>query len=250
MPNPLTGLTRKPAVEGLLQGIGFAVGAALVGVVLSGVGLMATLLFHLSAPWLEGTIVGLATSLFILLLALLLASLSKRAKESKASAPASNLPVRASIGKQSALTIKAQETFLNPRVPESDTSITYKAKLGIGFVNLSDRAIHFLAPSWRSQSGDVGVQAPFWCRYQRPVEGRWKKAWQNESADVTVEPNGRFRIMLGLDKACPHDELEMRRRSGTLGTLLIPIEIGGERSAFEYRVKEDETDLTPITERV
>jgi hypothetical protein len=154
------------------------------------------------------------------------------------------------LKERTALKVKVQETFLSWRPPESEAKPYYKAKLGIGFVNLSDRAIHLLAPTWQSQSGDVGVQAPFWSRYQRPIDGRWKESWKTESIDVTVEPNGQFRIMVGLDKACPHSELENRRRSGTLGALLIPIEIGSFRSAFKYRVRDGETDLTPITETV
>jgi len=134
------------------------------------------------------------------------------------------------------LKVMIEETFLEPRVPESDTRINYKAKFGIGFVNLSGRTIHFLAPSWQSQPDDAGVQTPFWYRYRLPSDGpgRWRKLIERE--DVTIEPNGRFRLSVGLDKACSQEELENRRRSGKLGTLLVPIEIGSDRGTLEYHV--------------
>jgi hypothetical protein len=81
MPNPFKQLSRlnvEAALKGFWEGFGFAVGAALVGIVVSGVGVMLALIFHLPALWWDRALVALITSSFIGAVALLLAFFTSR----------------------------------------------------------------------------------------------------------------------------------------------------------------------------
>jgi len=129
------------------------------------------------------------------------------------------------------LELSLQGTRLDPRVPDSDPKIVYKAKVIATFFNRGDQSIHFLPPSWISGPGDVGIQSPFSYRYRLDIKGH-----QEEFEDVHIEPQGKFSIWVGLDKSVPHEELEKRRGRNQLGTLHLPVRVGNQEAALEYRL--------------
>jgi len=122
-------------------------------------------------------------------------------------------------------------TRLDPRVPESNKGITYKAKVIAIFTNRSDRTIYLMPPSWISSAGDIGIQSPFGYRYRLNIEGR-----EEEFKETLIEPNGEFSIWVGLDKSFPHDELEKRRAKSQLGLLRIPVKVDGREVSLAYRL--------------
>jgi hypothetical protein len=122
-------------------------------------------------------------------------------------------------------------TKLDPRVPESNKGIIYKAKVIASFINRSDRAIYVMSPSWISSADDIGTQSPFQYRYRLNVDGQEK-----EFTETRIEPNAKFNIWVGLDKTFPHDELEKRRAKSQLGVLRIPLKVDGKEASLVYRL--------------
>jgi hypothetical protein len=116
-------------------------------------------------------------------------------------------------------------------VPDSDPKIVYKAKVIATFFNRGDQSIHFLPPSWIIGVGDVSIQSPFAYRYRAEIKGH-----QEEFEDLHVEPQGKFSIWVGLDRAVAHEELEKRRGTNRLGTLRLPVRLGNQEAALEYRL--------------
>ena len=126
-----------------------------------------------------------------------------------------------------------RSTRLDPRVPDTETNINYKAKLIGNFESLDSRPIHFLPLRWVAARGDVGVQAPFAYSYRTRADENTK--WV-ESPEVTISPRGSFQVWIGLDKSVSHDELEKRRNGQKLGTISFPVQVSGETGKLEYRV--------------
>jgi hypothetical protein len=66
-------------------------------------------------------------------------------------------------------------------------------------------------------------------------KGSWKKEqWRkvngkdDEQRELAVEPGWTFRIWVGLNPCVPHKVLEGQRKTNSLGTLIIPVIIGGQ----------------------
>jgi len=81
----------------------------------------------------------------------------------------------------------------------------------------------------------------FGYRYQlEEYVGSWKlDKWKmsgtkhDEHEEITVEPNWTFRIWIGMNPCVPHDILEKRRKTHSLGTLILPLMIGNE--SYEWK---------------
>jgi hypothetical protein len=108
------------------------------------------------------------------------------------------------------LEVALQGTRLDPRVPDSNPKIVYKAKVIATFFNRGDQSIHFLPASWISGPGNVGIQSPFLYRYRVDIKGQ-----QEEFEDVHIEPQGQFSIWVGLDKSSRLKSL--RNDAGAMG---------------------------------
>lgn len=123
---------------------------------------------------------------------------------------------------------------LDPRVPDSDTQIEYKAKLTLVLTNESGRPIRVLQPQFHG----VAVQFPFAYGYrvESSLHG-WKHSqWNKELSEADVDSGWSFKLWLGLDPSIPHKELEKKRDERSLGTLSIPIEIGRQAYTLQYFV--------------
>ena len=134
-------------------------------------------------------------------------------------------------------TLSLQSTYLDPR--STDTKIVYKAKLRIILTNESAQRIHAYAPSWLTGRDDVPVQFPLGYRYQIEMSsGSWKQdKWsQQEHESLQIEAGSSFRTYVGLDQSIPHPELEKRRATKRLGTLIIPIQVGPEERTLTFKV--------------
>jgi len=137
-----------------------------------------------------------------------------------------------------------QGTTLDPRCPPNQ-GITYTAKVRAVFTNTSAEMIHVLAPSWTTGVGDVPVQHEFGYRYQiEAALGSWRHdRWRLDSSkkaeellDAYVEPGWSCRVYIGLDPTVPHADLEKRRSSRRLGTLIIPMKIGRNEYKWQQRI--------------
>jgi hypothetical protein len=80
-------------------------------------------------------------------------------------------------------------------------------------------------------------------RYQlEQYLGSWKNdKWAQTAAgqddelnSLTVEPGQTFRIWIGLNPCVPHSELERRRKSNSLGILLLPLVIDGQSVDWKH----------------
>jgi hypothetical protein len=133
--------------------------------------------------------------------------------------------------------IALQSTILDAR--STDPTVTYKAKVRIIFTNQTGETISVLSPSWTTGVEDVSTQYPFGYRYQLEATlGSWKKdLWSpQELTEAEVRPGWSFRVYVGLDPSLSHGELERRKNTHRLGTLLIPIKVGPQEHKWEARV--------------
>ena len=135
------------------------------------------------------------------------------------------------------VTVRLQATHLDPR--STDPRITYKAKVRAIFTNEGTQTIHIMPLSWITGPDDVPVQFPLGYRYQAEVGvGSWKRDQWNkqELTDVQISAGGSFSVYVGLDQSIPHSDLEKRRTTKRLGTMMIPIQIGGKEYTYKERV--------------
>jgi hypothetical protein len=138
-------------------------------------------------------------------------------------------------GGLSAADVKLQATSLAGRRDD----LGYKAKLNVIFTNESDQTIEILRPRWLSDFDDVGVQSPLRHAYKlESSRGDWKRdSWGVEIPSVRVDPGWSFTLWIGLDPSMNHEELERRRKTTRLGTLIVPVKtVGGEQTDIPYRV--------------
>lgn len=79
-------------------------------------------------------------------------------------------------------------------------------------------------------------------RYQfEEYDGSWKRdKWKklsngkdDEQIEVTVNPGQTFRVWIGLNPCVPHKVLEDRRKTYTLGMLILPVETGDKK--FDWK---------------
>lgn len=148
---------------------------------------------------------------------------------SRAKSDTQGLPVNAKI--------VLKTTTLDQR--STDPTINYKAKLRAVFTNESEQAIHVRPLSWITGPDDVPVQYPLGFRYQVEEHlGSWKSGRFNkqELKDVAVNPGWSFIVYVGLDQSVSHSELDKRRNTRRLGTLIIPFEAGGQVYRWEDRI--------------
>jgi len=62
------------------------------------------------------------------------------------------------------------------------------------------------------------------------------RSWGPERPELQVDPGWSFTAWIGLDQSVAHDELERRRKTARLGTLVIPVKVEDEESQLTYRV--------------
>jgi hypothetical protein len=55
-----------------------------------------------------------------------------------------------------------------------------------------------------------------------------------EPTDAQTSADGSFNVWVGLDQSVPHSDLEKRRTTKGVGTMVIAVQIGGK----EYTSKE------------
>lgn len=143
-------------------------------------------------------------------------------------------------------------TCLDDRVLSPQPKIQYTAKMRVSFENKSNDHVRVLAPRWLTDVEAISVQcgAPpfpglpyspgmlsFGYRYQlEEYKGSWKlDRWKrkpngdhDEYPELRVDPGWTFRIWIGLNPCVPHNDLESRRKTSRLGTLILPLEINGQ----------------------
>jgi hypothetical protein len=152
--------------------------------------------------------------------------------------------------------LEMHPTSLDSRILSPTANISYTAKLRLSLQNKSAKPIRVLPAYWLTCPGNVSVQcgnspypgiaytpgmAEFCCRYQlEKYLGSWKlDKWKmsggkhDEREEITVDPDWTFRIWIGMNPCVPHDILEKRRRTHSLGTLILPLTIGNDK--YEWR---------------
>ena len=139
-----------------------------------------------------------------------------------------------------------QIEHVEPR--STDPTITYKAKLRIVLTNMSGEVLRLLPPSWTMGPDDVPAAFPLGFRYQLEVSlgawrrDRWRGVWnyalwnKQELTSIHVDPRWNVTLYIGLSESVPHEELVSRSMGLRLGTVTIPIEVGGEQHRWERRV--------------
>ena len=133
----------------------------------------------------------------------------------------------------------------------------YTAKLRISFQNKSALPIKILPPSWLTSHHTISVQsgaspypdvpymqggAGFGYRYQSEgalgswKHGKWKMTSEgkdDEVLEIDVPPQWTFRLWIGLNPCVPHIELEQRKNTHRLGTLILPVLASGEQQEWK-----------------
>jgi hypothetical protein len=147
---------------------------------------------------------------------------------------------------------------LDPRVTDPLRNIHNTAKLRLYLTNKTEKSVQVFAPKWLMSSEEISVQCGFppytdvpykpgmmgfGYQYQRETyQGSWKdEKWKTNPAGkddelktITIEPRYTFRIWIALNPCVPHSELEQRRKTRRLGTLILPVSVGGE--TFDSRI--------------
>jgi hypothetical protein len=143
-------------------------------------------------------------------------------------------------------------TSLDQRVTDPSKHIYNTAKLRLYLTNKSAKGVQISAPKWLMNANEISVQcgaSPFpGVPYQQGMLdfgyfyqleeylGSWKdEKWKrrpdgedDELKTITVAPGYTFRIWIALNPCVPHSELEKRRKTRRLGTLILPISIGDQ----------------------
>jgi hypothetical protein len=86
---------------------------------------------------------------------------------------------------------------------------------------------------------DVAIQFPFFHSYQiKSRPGSWNEdAWnQQELRSAEVGAGSSFRLHVGLDQSVPQADLEKRRATRRLGTLILPVQIGANEYTLSFAV--------------
>lgn len=114
---------------------------------------------------------------------------------------------------------------------------TFKSKLRISLTSEFTEGIDVLAPDWEAGKGDVRTQIPQgFCSLQLEGPQGWKaKDWLNEVGRLHVEPGQTFRLWIGLDQSFSDSDMKRRHEEQRLGTLVLPVVIGGKYVEFRKR---------------
>lgn len=147
--------------------------------------------------------------------------------------------------------------ILDQRVTDPSRNIYNTAKLRLYLTNKTEKSVQVLAPKWLMSSEEISVQCGlppypdvpykpgmmgFGYQYQlEAYQGSWKdEKWKMNAAGkddelrtITIAPGYTFRIWIALNPCVPHSELEQRRKTRRLGTLILPVSAGGETSDWK-----------------
>jgi hypothetical protein len=156
------------------------------------------------------------------------------------------------IASSTSVKLDMHPTSLDPRVTSPQQNVNYTAKLRLSFENKGNQVVRVLPPRWLTAGINVSVQCgaspydgvpynagmlDFGHRYQlEEYAGSWKlDKWKrlpngdhDEVKEINVDPGWTFRIWIGLNPCVPQNFLEARRKTHQLGTLILPLIIGGQ----------------------
>lgn len=125
-------------------------------------------------------------------------------------------------------TLEIIEARPDPRPPGPD--IKWKRKLRVILKNRTGRQIEATSPDWLSSRAEVPFQPPFWSILQAEdrAAGGWKMGkWDKEKSNLTLKPDEIFLASVGLHDFFTVEEINNRRQTRRVGTLVIPLKIDG-----------------------
>lgn len=198
--------------------------------------------------------------LFLIMLVVIIgtAAITTRRKRTISPVQPSPTPVEASpdLGRL----FSVHPTSLDQRATSPQQKVNYTAKLRFSLENSSALPIRVLPPHWLTKPGNVSVQCgnptydgvaytpgmvEFGHRYQlEDHPGSWQREkWRmkpggehDEHEEISVSPGQTFRIWIGLNPCVPHKDLEARRKTHRLGTVILPVVIGNQTHEWRTEV--------------
>jgi hypothetical protein len=158
-----------------------------------------------------------------------------RTESPEATPVVTNLPViEAAVDTAVALNVRL--TQLERAGP--DATWVFKSKFRVTLTNETAKDLDVLAPDWDAELSDVPLQRPAqnFCCLQAEGDRGWRAdSWRMESARLHIRPGETFRLWIGFDQSCSDEELKRRAADGRLGTLTLPVKIGGVYREFRKR---------------
>ena len=118
-----------------------------------------------------------------------------------------------------------------------DTKWVFKSKLRIMLTSEIGDGIDILAPEWIANKGDVPAQLlQGFCSLQVEGSHGWKADdWRHEVGRLHVQHGETFRLWIGLDQSVSDSDLRRRSDQQRLGTLILPVKMGGKYFEFKKR---------------